>query len=386
MQKTNDKTDNIIAVVLALIVYIPATSTGNLIRLGVVIVAFVMKHMNESPEPEIRKIGLYMLLSPMISVFFVFIIEGFGLNWEIILHEIQRMVFCSLLLMTVVKMQISFRMIYCISILVLIPNFIIQLLQQAQVESVFTFIRNHYESNVSSEEWTHLDLAREEGEGFRAGSIFINPNVYMAIPLMALVVFLHQDRERSSIWNYGLIGCSAYSCFLTGSRTATVVLAIIMLWYIIKYARTLSRVFLIIAIFYVGYTYGSYLLTTRAAKIFEADSFEVKLNSFKWFFASTSQTFIYWITGAIGSRIASYYFDGEIGYIYGWYGIFGVYWYIQYYKYIWKNNANLSFYTKPIFVVHLFVAVTASVLLCMPTYSYVSVIAFSRFYYRNRET
>ena len=378
MQKTNDRTDNIIAVILALIVYIPATTTGNLIRLGVVVVAFIMKHLKEPPEKSIRKIALCMILSPIISVIFVNLLESFNVNWALVTHEIQRMFFCALLLMTVVKMHISFRLIYIITILVLIPNFIIQLLQRAQVGPVFDFIDKYYQSGASAEEWTHLDLAREEGGGFRGGSIFINPNVYMVIPLMALVVFLQQDRVKSSIWNYLLIGCAVFSCFLTGSRTATIVMAVIMIWYLVKYAKAISRFFLIVAILFVVYNYGSYLFSARATQVFDSGSLEVKINSFAWFWNSTLDIPIYWLTGAIGSRIAVSVFDGELGHIYGWYGIFGLYWYVLYYKYAYKNNIEINFFSKPIVAVHIFVAITASVLLCMPVFPYAAILIFPK--------
>ena len=162
MQKTNDKTDSIIAVVLALLVYIPGSSIGNILRLGVVVVVFVMKHMNEHAEPGIRKVALFMVLSPLLSVLFVVIIEGFGVNWDLVIHEIQRMLFCAFLLMTVAKLHISFRMIYIIAIIVLLPNFMIQLLQRANVNAVFTFIKKYYQSGVADDQWTHLKKKKEQ--------------------------------------------------------------------------------------------------------------------------------------------------------------------------------------------------------------------------------
>lgn len=378
MQKTNDKTDSVIAVVLALLVYIPGSSIGNIFRLGVVIVVFVMKHMNEPAKQGIRKVALFMVISPLVSVVFVIMMEGFGINWDLVIHEIQRMLFCALLLLTVAKLHISFKLIYVITIIVLLPNFVIQLLQRANVGAVFSFIQNNYQFDVGADEWTHLDLAREQGGGFRSGSIFLNPNVYMAIPLMALVIFLHQDKEKSSVWNYALIGCAVFSAFLTGSRTALIVIAVMMIWYIIKYAGTVSKLVMIAAIGFVLYQFGSTIIASRSAQIFETDSFDVKINSFIWFWQSTGDVFIYWFTGAIGSRLAASVFDGEIGHLYGWFGIFGIYWYIWYYKLAFKNNDNLKFYTLPLIAVHIFVAITASVLLCMPIYPFAAVLIFSQ--------
>lgn len=378
MQKTNDKTDSIIAVVLALLVYIPGSSIGNILRLGVVVVVFVMKHMNEHAEPGIRKVALFMVLSPLVSVLFVMMFEGFGINRALVIHEIQRMLFCAFLLMTVAKLHISFRMIYIIAIIVLLPNFMIQLLQRANVNAVFTFIKKYYQSGVADDQWTHLELAKDKGGNFRGGSIFINPNVYMSIPLMSMVIFLQKDKEKSSIWNYVLIGCAVFSAFLTGSRTALIVIAVMMVWYIIKYAGTGSKVFLILAIGFVIYEFGAYIFASRSARVLETGSFDVKINSFKWYWDSTKEVFIYWFTGAIGSKIATLVFDGEIGHIYGWLGLFGLYWYVLYYKSAFRYNRQLKFYTLPLIAVHIFVAITSSVLLCMPVFPFAAVLIFSQ--------
>ena len=369
--------DTFLAVIFAALVYLPASSTFNFIRLGVVAVIFIFKYYTGEPNKELNKVAICMALSPLISGGIVFVMELGTANTALIVHEIQRMVFCAMLIVTVQKLELNFRVVYIITVLVLIPNFIIQLLQYSQNGWVFNFIENNYVF-ADEGEFTHLDLAREEyNSGLRCGSIFINPNVYMAIPLYALVVFLHQDQERKGFVNYALIVCAVISGLITGSRTATVAMAIILGIYIFRYANFLGKIIFVLAAMFVAFRYGSELLTTRAFDIEGGteSSLTTKINQYSWFFSSTSV--LYWVTGSLGSSVAST-MDSEMGHIYGWYGVFGIYWYIQYYKYIWKHcNEKIIFYNKPLIYITVLVAFTASVLLCMPIYPFVALVLFS---------
>ncbi len=367
--------DTFVAILLASLVYLPASSTFNFIRLGVVAVIFVFKFYSTEPDKELNKVAICMALSPVISGGIVFVMELGTANTTLILHEFQRMVFCAMLIVTVQKLELNFRIIYIITVLVLIPNFIIQLLQYTQNGWVDSFIRNNY-AFAEEGEFTHLDLATES-YGLRCGSIFVNPNVYMAIPLYALVVFLHQDQERKGFINYALIVCAVISGLITGSRTATVAMAIILGIYIFRYANYGGKIIFVLAALFVAFRYGSELLTTRAFDLDNATegSLGVKINQYGWYFSNAS--FLYWITGSLGSTFVPT-FDSEIGHIYGWYGVFGIYWYIQYYRYIWKNcNEKIIFYNKPLIYITLLVAFTASVLLCMPIYPFAALILFS---------
>ena len=369
--------DTFVAVLLASLIYLPGSSTFNFIRLGVVAVIFVFKFYSTEPDKELNKVAICMALSPVISGGIVFVMELGTANTTLIVHEFQRMVFCAMLIVTVRKLELNFRIIYLITILVLIPNFIIQVLQYFQTGWVFDFIQNNYVFEDANE-FSHLDLAREEyGEGLRCGSIFVNPNVYMAIPLYALVVFLHKDQERKGFINYALIVCAVISGLITGSRTATVAMAIILGIYIFRYANYGGKIIFVLAALFVAYRYGSELITTRAFDLDNATegSLGVKINQFGWYFSSTS--ILYWLTGSLGSQ-AVLEFDSEIGHVFGWYGLFGIYWYFKYFQYIWKYcNEKIVFYNKPLVYISILVAITASVLLCMPIYPFVALVLFS---------
>lgn len=370
--------DTAIAVLFAALVYLPASTTFNIIRLAVVAIVFVFKYYNgEEHDKELNKVALCMAISPLISGGIVFVLEAGNASTSLIVHEIQRMLFCAMLIITVKTLNLNFRIIYIITVLVLVPNFIIQVLQYFQVGSVFSFIENNYVF-ADEGEFTHLDLAREEyNDSLRCGSIFINPNVCMAIPLFSLVVLLHQDREKKSIINYALIVCAAISCLITGSRTATVAMAIILGIYVFRYANFWSKFVFVIAAGIIAVRYGSELLTTRAFQLDSMDSgsLGVKINQYGWYFSNASV--LYWITGSLGSKVVTT-FDSEIGHIYGWFGVFGIYWYIQYYKYIWKRcNEMIVFYNKPLIYISLLIAFTASVLLCMPIYPFAALVLFS---------
>lgn len=369
--------DIVIAAVFVLLTFLPLKSIFNFIRIGVVAVIFLFKLSGSKQDKQLNKIAFCMVASPIVSGAIVFVIELGSVNTGLIIHEIQRMIFCAMLIVTVRKLKLSFRVIYVLTAIILISNFIIQILQYFQVGWVYDFIHNNYVSDTDAT-FTHLDLSvTSKNAEIRCGGIFVNPNVYMAIPLYSMVVFLHRDMEKSGIVNYALMACALVSGFITGSRTATISMAIILGIYIFKYARPWSRlVFAVVAIL-LFVRYGSELFSSRAFDLDNAtnDSLGTKIYQFGWYFSSTN--IIYWLTGSIGSNTASS-LDSEIGHIYGWFGVFGIFWYVQYFKYIWKNcNLKAVFYTKPLIYISLLVAFTASVLLCMPIFPFAALVLFS---------
>lgn len=378
MQKIID-IDEISIYILALLTYIPSDMRGSMIRIVVVGLIFFYKYL---PSFKIdRKIGIVaisMIASPLIPMIVVFLVENSNFSVGIFTHELMRMLFCALTVLAVSKLNVSFRCVYIVTLIVLLPNLVIQIMQYMQFDSVFAFISQHYVTPDS--EWSHLELAKQTDIDFRSGSIFLNPNVYMVIPLLSLVVFLQKDRANPSIFNYIYIGCAIVSCFLTGSRTATVVLAIIFILYYVRYATKQSRIIFLLAFILIVMRFGGDLVAeSRAFQLVsegDSDSLMVKFRGFLWFWQSTSAVPLYWVSGSLGSQIASG-IDCEWGHIYTWYGIFGVLWYIQYIRIALKRNSGLSYYAKPLTYVCVFVAITASVLLCMPIYSFVAVLLFA---------
>lgn len=369
--------DIVIAVVFVLLTFLPLKTVYNFIRIGIVAVIFFLKYYGSESDKKLNKIALCMVASPIVSGAFVYLLEFGNVNTGLIIHELQRMIFCAMLIVTVRKLKLNFRVIYILTAIILISNFIIQILQYFQVGWVYDFIQNNYVSNTDAA-FTHLDLSlTSKNSEIRCGGIFVNPNVYMAIPLYSMVIFLHRDMQKGSIVNYVFMACALVSGFITGSRTATVSMAIILGIYIFKYARPWSRlVFAVVAIVLVV-RYGSELFSSRAFDIDSgaSGSLGLKFNQFGWYFSSAN--ILYWITGSVGSNSASG-FDSEIGHIYGWYGVFGIYWYFQYFKYIWQDcNQEIVFYSKPLIYISLLVAFTAGVLLCMPIFPFAALVLFA---------
>lgn len=367
--------NNFIAILLAALIYLPGSTMGSIVRIGVVVGAYFMipSKWYFGNEQAISSVTMCMLISPFIPIPFVLILGG--INTAVVLHEIMRMIYCAFLILTVSKMYISFENIYWATLVAFVPNFAIQILEYIHFPGIIEFIRQHYvfdEINL-----VHLSLATNTGLGFRAGSVFVNPNVYMIIPMLALCVFFYCDRMRPSIINTVLIVCAALSGFLTGSRTSIIVMAVIMAVYYMKYSRGTSKIVAIFLIAFFAARYGTYLLSnSRAFQVTETDSLDTKYLSFLWYWNSTATMPLVWITGSLGSNVASG-MDSEWGHIYTWFGVFGIYWYIKYYKIIWANNKNIEFFSKIVVIVCALVSITASVLLCMPIYSFVCMIAFS---------
>ena len=356
----------------------PSDMRSSVIRIVVVSMIFFYKYLPSGKiDRKIGNIAIKMIASPFIPMIVVFFVENSGFSVNLFTHELMRMLFCAVTILAVSKLNVSFKCIYRIVLLVLLPNLIIQIMQYMQIDSIFAFISQHYVTPDS--EWSHLELARQPGIDFRSGSIFLNPNVYMVIPLLSVVIFLQKDRNSPGIFNYIYIGCAILSCFLTGSRTATVVLIVIIALYYVRYATKQSRLIFFVVFILIAMRFGSDLvIDSRAFQIMsegDTDSLMVKIRGFLWFWQSTSSVPIYWISGSLGSQIASG-IDCEWGHIYTWYGVFGVLWYIQYIRIALKKNQSFSYYAKPLIYVCTFVAITASILLCMPIYSFVAVLLF----------
>lgn len=367
--------NNFIAILLVALIYLPGSTLGSIVRIGVVICVYfiIPPKMGTENRYEITKVAQCILISPFIPILFV-AMSG-EINTALIVHEIMRMFYCSILILTVSKLEISFNTIYRITVLALVPNFAIQAMEYIHFPGIIGLIQRYYVMDASN--LVHLELATYSGVNFRSGSVFINPNVYMAIPMLAMCVFLYKDRIRPSFINTILIVVAVLSGFLTGSRTSIIVMVTVATIYYLKYASGFSKMFAIIAVFLVVFRYGSYLLSnSRALQVSDTGSFDSKYMSFIWYWQKTASMPLFWITGSLGSYMTTI-MDSEWGYIYAWYGLFGLIWYIKYIKVMWYNNSNMGFYPKLITISCVMTAMTATLLLCMPIYSYVGLVALS---------
>lgn len=377
-QITNRKVDSIILTIFSILTYIPSNSLGNYIRLGALLFAFILviSKYGFSFKKEYVTLAALMLFTPLLPILFSFIIEQ-GVSLSILTHEYIRLIFCSCIILVASQLEIDMKHIYIATLLVFLPNFIIQILEYNKFEPIFTFIKNYYV--VDSSEWSHLELARLTGSSFRSGSIFKNPNVYMVIPLISLCVFLYNDKINSSLINYVFILFVFVSIFFTGSRTALVVGIVIFIIYLFKYSSRKKRLLSIFLVLLFILIYGENILKdSRITRIGIEDlgSALYKLDAFFDYIDATAKHPIFWIVGSLGSSY-KVNMDAEWGYVYSWYGLVGIIWYIKYYRIMYNNNKHIEFFRKVITVSCALVAITASVLLCMPVFSFVVIFCFS---------
>ena len=195
IQNNSDKMDTIIFVCFTFLTFLPLSTAFHLIRIAVVLVAALIKVANQKGISEdIGKLVLNMLLCPVIPVIMVILLDSKPILTSLVLHEVMRLLFASAAIFVASRLKISFKVIYIVTAVILVTNLIIQFCQYLQISQVYNFIRNNYVF-TASDKWSHLDLSTEEGGGFRAGSIFVNPNVYMVIPLMSQVVFYQKKNQ-----------------------------------------------------------------------------------------------------------------------------------------------------------------------------------------------
>ncbi len=355
------------------------------VALAYVAVNTIRKSQSVNVKSEqLQKVVFLICTAFFCAVLTVHFMEKYVI-YGLIIHEASRMMFCVILMLTVNKVYINFSTVYFCSIIALLPNFIIQVFQYLQNGAVTAFIQKHYV--LTEGKWSHLQLAEEVGTEFRAGSIFINPNVYMVIPLIVLCVLLQKDRQKPTLLNNILILCAVLSGALTGSRTATVVMIIAIAGYYLKYASAKSRsYFAIITVLGVIFYGENLLMESRCAQLGGEDmgSLEYKIMSYIYYWLFTSDRMIYWFTGSLGAPIL-FGLDSEWGHIYLWYGLLGLCWYISYYKILWNKNPQMQYYSKIITIACILVSFTASILLCMPVYSFVAAIAFSNVFFETTQ-
>lgn len=368
--------DSIVVILLAMLIYLPGTTTGSLVRIGVVLFAYLVtpRRARFGNERDISSITRCMVVSPFIPL--VFVAMSGGINTATVAHEVMRMIYCALLIMSVSKLYISFNVIYLAALVAFIPNFAIQVLEYIHFPGIIGFIQQHYVTDPATN-LVHLQQATYTGADFRSGSVFINPNVYMVIPMISMCVFFYRDRTKPSLLNTCLIVATLVSGLLTGSRTSIVVMATIMVIYYSKYSTGTSKLVMFAIIAVAAVKYGSGMLSnSRALQLADTSSFDAKYMSFIWYWQRTASMPLLWFTGSLGSYM-TIGMDSEWGYIYAWYGIFGIMWYLRYINTMWKNNRNIKFYSKLITISCAMVAMTATVLLCMPVYSFAGLVAFS---------
>lgn len=366
--------DSIIFAAILLLSMVPLSTVGNLLRFVVVAAAFMIVGAYRFDRMTLD-IFFFIALCFALSFITVGLSENGTVNNSELLHEIARMGLLVLLLFTVRKLRVSMKFaVWCGFIFVLI-NLGIQILQYYHVEAVMNFLRSNYVFSTNS--WTHLDLAYATGSNFRAGSVFINPNVYMAVPVLVMCLVLEYYRKKFTVM--GLIMCflCSVSCILTGSRTTTIIIGIMLLYYIIRYLKGVWKPLVVIIVLLLLLPNWSYLGESLRAFSFESlvdDSLSVKIQLYFGFIATSNLQ--YWLFGSLGSTEVFNSMDSELMYVIAYYGLFGITWYAMLLRYSFKINRSLRFFSVSFLIILLLVGITATLFLCLPVATFVIAFGF----------
>lgn len=311
------------------------------------------------------------------SVALVFSVFSKSTDNSELMHELKRNGFLCGLIILSSNLKVDFKSIYRVCVFFILINTLIQVLEYMKVEAVFDFIETYYVT--SGEESIHLELARYEGFlYFRAGSIFLNPNVYMVIPLVSMSVFLQHSILGRSWFNKLMIVVTCLSIFLTGSRTAVVITFALLIVYALclQNRPALKVTFVAVALLILAAI--SKLADTY--RIFDVssgldNSLGTKLTLLLEYFNVAGPISL--IFGSLGiGNIGQ--IDFELGYIFAFYGILGVVWFALIVRSIKYESSVYTFITRALRIVLILMACTASVLLCMPICTFFLSIALAK--------
>ena len=358
---------------------LPMTTLFNLVRLGLAMGLFILG-IFKKPTISTKLIFMFvlMVLSLIFPVITVLFLEGNHANFGTWSHEFQRLLFYIVLITAVYNYRVPFKFLYWICIITLFFHTTIQTLQWLEVDGVQDFIRDVY---AGGQDHIHLDLALggRENSGFRSGSIYLNPNVYMIIPLSVLCVILQANQLKASLLNYAFMLVALFSLLLTGSRTTLIVAVAVIAVYILRNKEVSAGwklgmlAIFIVAIFVLPQWLGDFRVFDIEGGI--ESSASIKLGGFIAYLSIANP--IYFLTGSLSSSILIA-IDAEWGYIFAFYGVTGLAWYISYIRLMGRNAATLPFMSNAIRIVLCLIAMTASVVLCMPVFSFFCLLSLTK--------
>ncbi len=359
--------------IVALLTLVPLTSLGNILRLGVAGILFLFKdRTNSKISVRLTTVFLAMVVGVVISCITVTLVEG-SANFAVTMHELQRFAFYILLILVVYDYKVPFQYIYWICIAILLFNFTIQILQYNDVEWVNDFIRQYYLVGKD----THLNLATTKygSANFRSGSIYMNPNVYMVIPCSVLCVILQANIRKPTILNYVFAVICIWSLLLTGSRTTFIVAVAILLIYFIldksigKIKWAILAVGVIVLIFNMDNLQENFRIFDVSSGV--EGSFDHKLCGLSAYFKNANP--IYFVTGSLSSSFSPMV-DAEWGYVFVYFGVLGLYWYINFLQLLGRNRDTVPFLSITLRIVICLIAMTATIVLCMPVFSFFCLV------------
>lgn len=376
---SKSKYDYIGPIVVFAMTLLPMTTLFNLVRLALAVVLFAWGMLKKPTiSKELILMFIFMVISLIVPPVTVLLIEGNLANFGAWSHEFQRLLFYIVLIVAVYEYKVSFKFLYWMCIVTLLLHTTIQTMLWFEVEEVYDFIKDVY---AGGQDNIHLELVLggRENSDFRSGSIYLNPNVYMVIPLSVLCVILQANQLKASLINYAFMLVALFSLLLTGSRTTLIVAVILIAVYILR-NKDVSLLWKIgvltafaVAIFVIPQLLGEFRVFDLENGI--KNSAGIKIGGLIGYFHIANP--LYFLTGSLSSKILVP-IDAEWGYIFAFFGISGIIWYISYIRLMCRNKDTLPFMTNAVRIVLCLVAMTASVVLCMPVFSFFCLLSLTK--------
>lgn len=393
----------IILSIILFTTFIPSHGKLTILKLIIIFALWLNRLSYKLQDPRIisyRKKCQNIIFLWFVSIFLaaiaVVIVET-SLNYSVIIHELSRIAYYLFLILLCFNISISLKILFYACSIIILIHCGIQYSQYRSLGIVDDFITQYYLSG--DEENAHYLMARViEGNSFRSGSIFLNPNVYVCYPYLSLAVFLQYYRTTKGFLPLIMIGVAFISIILTGSRMGMGAFIFILGWYLWYSSKNRTsknnnshKGFLIImglVIFALLY-YENLSNSIQETRAFTFENAYEGSGATKWDGLLGYLKISYpleWLFGSLGANRLAIPIDMEFGYIFAWFGIIGLIWYIKLIKLIYDYHRRdfpiIS--TIAAFSISL-TAIGASSVLNMSVFPYICLISFTNIFVNKKQ-
>lgn len=387
-------------VTLAIILFttfIPSSGSMGMLKLAIVVLLCLFRLGNQLSNSYIalkRKQSQRIIFLWFVSIFLasiaVIVTEG-GLNYATIGHEILRVIYYLCVIVLCFSITISLKQLFYACSIIILIHFSVQLSQYLSLGIFDQYIIQYYLSGDMNNQHYLMSMQLYDG-GFRSGSIFINPNVYVCYPYLSLGVFLQYYRLNKGKISLIMIAVAFLSIVLTGSRMGMFTYIFIIAWYFFYASKHIqvdeskkrsgsSWAFIlgvvILGIFYID-DIMSYSEGMRAFSLESAyeTSGSTKFQGLLGYCRLSNP--LEWIFGSLGAYRLAIPIDMEWGYIFAWFGIFGFIWYLRLIKLIYcYHRRNYPIISSISAFSIIMTAIGASSVLNMSVFPFICAISFT---------
>ena len=391
--KSRSKSNTTILLIIIATTFIPSFGSFALYKLAIVIALYCLMAGKPLSAPISREckagqhIILLWILSIVLASAIVITTEG-SLNFATILHEFSRVIYYLCVIMLCFRINISLKkLFYACSVVILIHTFI-QFTQYLSMGIFDNYIIQYYLQGETTNQHYLMSTMAESGEGFRSGSIFINPNVYVCYPYLSLGVFLEYYRREKDILALAMTAIAFVSVVLTGSRMGMISFLCIIgwfMWYSIR-NKSIKRsnngfIIILVALIAVFFFWNKITSMAQGMRAFNLDSAyegsgSIKLMGLLGYMKISNP--LEWIFGSLGADRLAIPIDMEWGYIFAWFGIVGLFWYIKLLRLVYKyHKPNFRIISTIASISIILTAMGASSVLNMSVFPYICVFSFS---------